>query len=124
MGVNPPSWEEITEPGFTAIVFAGVQELDPQNDNVDVEVKLPGGSRYSATFFTPANIVAIMERYRATGECRDGLYFWTIDMIIVERLTLSTIRETIEALLEEGQLSTAFLELKDELDFGEEDFEV
>jgi hypothetical protein len=83
-------------------------DLDPLDNNVDVEVRLADGSRWSATFFTLANVQSLFEKYRTTGECRNGLYFFAVDMILVERLDEETIRETTDALLESGELNDAF----------------
>ena len=66
-------------------VHAGFQGLDPLNDNVDVEVIFDDGSRYIATFFTLQNIQNIMDSYETTGECMNGFYFWSSDMLLVRR---------------------------------------
>lgn len=76
--------------------------------NVDVEVTLEDGSRWGATFFTPMNIDALFAKNRVTGECRRGLYFYCVDMIIVQQLDQRTIEETVTGLLEEGVFRSAF----------------
>lgn len=82
--------------------------LNKDNDNIDVFVEFETGERYVATFFTISNIQEIMKRYRSTGECNHGQYFWASDMIIVEELTETTIKETIEHLLLEGEFEDIF----------------
>jgi hypothetical protein len=78
------------------------------NGNVDVEVRLDDGSRWSATFFTLDNIDALFAKNRVTGECASGLYLWATDMILVELLNESTIRRTIDDLRTSGEFTSAF----------------
>ena len=83
-------------------------DLDVSTGNVDVEVALPDGSRWGATFFTRSNIDALFEKNRRTGECGGGLYLWATGMIIVHRLDQETIEATIDALRDEGEFDGAF----------------
>jgi hypothetical protein len=76
-------------------------------DNVDVVVTLESGERFSATFFTLKNIELLLRRYRETGECGGGLYFYTTDMIIVECLTADVIRKSVSDLVESGEFRSA-----------------
>ena len=82
--------------------------LDLNDDNVDVVVELNTGERYVATFFTLDNIRSLMERYRETGECSSGKYFWASDTIIVENLTEEVIRQTVESLMSTDEFEQAF----------------
>ena len=83
---------------------------DLKNDNVDIEVKLSNGKRYGATFFTLTNIQYIFEKYKSTGECLNGLYFWSSNMIVVEKLTLEVIDLTVRDLLNNGEFFSIFEE--------------
>ena len=67
---------------YELTIYRGIAPLDPNNDNVDVEVTFPNGESFSAVFFTLQNIETLMKRYKKTGECADGLYFWVSDMVI------------------------------------------
>ncbi len=67
--------------------IVGEGQLDPVNDNVDVWVYTKDGSRYSATFFTLKNIEMLMDRWRDSGECAGGKYFWCVDAIVVRELS-------------------------------------
>jgi len=80
----------------------------PANGNVDAYVSFADGTRYFATFFTIENIKDLMESYRSTGECLSGTYFWSSDMIIVESVTDSKIRETVGDLIRRGEFRDAF----------------
>ena len=49
-----------------------------------------------------------MKDYKETGECANGSYFWTSDMLIVQKLTEQTICEIVENLLAEGEFTSVF----------------
>lgn len=93
---------------YKLTIYRGITPLHPDNDNVDVQVTFPNGESFSAVFFTPRNIDTLMKRYKKTGECAGGLYFWASDMIIVERLTEKTICETVDNLLAEEEFGYVF----------------
>ena len=82
--------------------------LNAADDNVDVFVYFADGRKYAATFFTVANIQSIMKRYRSSGECADGLYFWASDLVIVERLDRETVERTVADLIGSGEFEKAF----------------
>ena len=93
---------------YTLTIFHGIAPLDPVNANVDVHVTFPNGESFSAVFFTLQNIETLMKDYKETGECANGLYFWTSDMLIVQKLTEQTICEIVENLLAEGEFASVF----------------
>lgn len=82
-------------------------EFNAHDDNVDVEIKLDNGEVFYATFFTIANIESLFKKNRDTGECKDGLYLWASDMILVEKLSEPVIRNTIDDLIKTGELGMA-----------------
>jgi hypothetical protein len=84
----------------------------PDNDNVEVEVTLPSGVRYWATFFTMENIRSLFEKNARTGENASGTYFrWASNMIIVKTLTREVIERTIMDLVASERFETTFLAL-------------
>jgi hypothetical protein len=95
-----------TEP--TIIVFCADDLEAPVLDlNVDVEVRTKDG-RWSATFFTLANIEALMRSHAATGECAGGLYEWAANMTVVRELSYEVIRTTVARLQRDGEFESAF----------------
>ena len=92
----------------------GNQQYNVGDDNVDVEVRFPDGSRYVATFFTLTNIATLFNKNRETGECLGGLYFWAADMIIVESLEPGTLVATVSGLLEDDEFFSAFSSVPNE----------
>lgn len=101
---------EQVEPDFSFITF-GPDSWNPKDYNVDIEVHLPDGRRFAATFFTFENIKGLMRNYSQTGECDHGLYFWASDMILVEELTRPVIVKTIRSLIQTGEIFSALAEL-------------
>lgn len=98
----------IGKPGYKLVVQLTEQDtLDEENDNVDLKVYFDDGRIYSATVFTLKNIQALLERYKETGECLSGLYFYTVDMLIVERLTIEIIERVIGDLIDTGEYKSA-----------------
>lgn len=93
---------------YKLTIYCGIEPLDPDNDNVDIHVTFPNGESFSAVFFTLQNIDTLMKDYEKTGEGANGLYFWTSDMLIVQRLTEQTICEAIDNLLAEEEFESVF----------------
>lgn len=75
--------------------------------NVDVEVRDESG-RWTATFFTLANLATLLERYASSGECADGTYLWALDMIVLAEISADTIRRTVEDLRQSDEFERAF----------------
>jgi hypothetical protein len=91
-----------------AILAGSDLSFDQVDDNVDVEVRYKDGRLYTATFFTIQNIKALFDKNKITGECGSGLYFYSTDMILVELLSIDVIVNTIENLITENFLDSAF----------------
>jgi hypothetical protein len=100
--------KRIARPGYTILIFQGAEELDLDDDNVDVEVRLDDGRRWGATFFTLRNIKTLLSRYEFTGDCRRGLYLTVPYMVIVRELTHESIIASVEDLKAENQLEQVF----------------
>ncbi len=81
---------------------------EEKNDSIDVVVYDADGLIYTATLFTLKNIETLLERWRSTGECLNGKYFWAADMLIVEKLTVETIESVVDGLIESGEFYSVF----------------
>ena len=75
--------------------------------NVDVEVFI-GNQKYIGTFFTLKNIQSLLDSYKKTGECKNGLYFWASNMIIVESLSYDIIKCSIEDMISSKEFFSLF----------------
>jgi hypothetical protein len=92
-------------PGCEVLVLQGANPIVADDDNVDVEIRLPNGNRYGATFFTLQNVATLMSRWAATGECSGGLYFVAQHAIVVRELTTDTILKVVADLQRSGEFS-------------------
>jgi uncharacterized protein YerC len=92
-------------------------DLDEYNDSVDVRVTLNDGRQFWGQFFTIANIVAIMNKYRVTGEYNSD-YFWACDMVTVTHLTQDVVTSTIHDLIKKGEFEYAFCFIGNESEDG------
>ena len=89
-------------------IIGGLEFINPENDNIDVEITLEDGRVYSASFFTLKNIQEIMNKYKSTGECINGLYFMASDMIIIEEISEDKLRNTISDIIMSENISAYF----------------
>jgi hypothetical protein len=106
---------------FTLFVFYDTSAVDFQRDNVDVEVLLFDGSRFSATCCTVENISRLMLSHRETGENCEGLYFWASDLVVVRDISPQTLIRLARSLVETGDLSTVFRRLDDSVQLEQPD---
>ncbi|AUI60385.1 hypothetical protein [Amycolatopsis sp. BJA-103] len=89
------------------VVFTGLNAEEDLHDvaNSDAEVRLPDGSRWSATFVTVAEVERLMAKWAQTGEALDGTYFWCSDGLIVRDPGIHSMTEVLVGLLAEGDLT-------------------
>jgi len=85
------------------IVHPYIEEVQPQNDFLDIEIEV-GTKKYRGSVTTTEFIGERLEEYEQTGENKGGSYFCAKGMIILKNLKDRTIRKTIEDLLERGDL--------------------
>jgi hypothetical protein len=97
----------VEETDYKIIIFEGATAMDPNNDNVDVNVLFNSGERYVATFFTLTNVEYLINSWIETKE-HNAKYFWSSDAIVVEKLDTETIREVVKNLIALNDLSSAF----------------
>jgi len=68
-------------------------EIDPENDNVDVVVRLDDGRAFGLLVATPNNIYRCMD-----GEQID--YYFGVPPVFVRRLTRQVVKDAVIALLD------------------------
>jgi hypothetical protein len=93
---------------YTIEFFPPEYVPDAVDDNVDVFVRFADGRAYVATVYTLANVATLLARWRQSGECASGTYFWSTNMFIVERLTEDVLARTVKDLLETGEFYQVF----------------
>ncbi|MGW4399389.1 hypothetical protein ACWEHA_29225 [Amycolatopsis nivea] len=98
---------------FDVFFLVGGGENPDEVDNVDVEVRCPDGSRWSATMFTLDEVDRIMRRWEGTGECADGSYFAVPDGLIVREPGVRKMAAVLVAMHDSGELRSHLLRLAD-----------
>jgi len=99
---------EVQLAGGAATFMLGVDDDTAIVENVDVEVVLDDGSRWSATLLTLAEIGRIMNRWKETGECLDGSYFQCADLVVIERGGIEAATDLLGRLVATGQIREVF----------------
>jgi hypothetical protein len=72
--------------------------------NIDAEVRLPDGSRWSATIVTATEVARLMDHWADTGEALGGRYFWCSDGLVVKEPGVMPMAQLLTALLASGEL--------------------
>lgn len=85
-------------------------------DNVDVEVILDDGSRWSGSFLTLSAIDEIMRRREGTGEALSGTFFQCHDAVIVRRAGVPAMLEVVKGMVTHGMIQNRLVRLSDEED--------
>jgi len=105
----------VTEDKYQLIIYQNVTEMSSSlNGNLDIEVIMNDGKRYSATLFTLENIKELMDGHSQSGENNNGTYLWCLDMVIIKDLSIYTICEVVKSIIDSRDLSSIFYALDDE----------
>ena len=103
-GWDGPFYRVRTSAFDVTFVLGHDEDLD-RVENVDAEVRLPDGSRWSATIFTVAEVKRLMMRWSRTGECAGGSYFWCPDGLLVNDAGIGNMTRVLAAIYDDGQLT-------------------
>ncbi len=98
-------WYRVRAEAFEASFLPSPDEDLDAVCNVDAEVRLVDGSRWSATVFTVAEVERLMETWKQTGEALDGGYFWCSDGLIVREPGIDSMTQVIAGLLDSGEFA-------------------
>ncbi|MFD4632054.1 hypothetical protein ACFVYR_26660 [Streptomyces sp. NPDC058284] len=92
----------VTDDRFTALFMLGADDRAEDVENVDAELRLPDGTRWSACFMTLREIAAVMDRWKQTGECAGGAFFQCADLVVVPTAGVDAMTAAFHAILDEG----------------------
>ncbi|WP_371792550.1 hypothetical protein OG285_27770 [Streptomyces sp. NBC_01471] len=98
---NDPLYR-VENPQFSALFMLGAEDDKETIENVDAELGLPDGTRWSATFMTLRAIGQVMSRWRDTGECSGGAYFQCPDLVIIPEGGLAAMLDSFKGIVESG----------------------
>ncbi|MFJ3324948.1 hypothetical protein ACIPMT_10890 [Streptomyces griseus] len=107
--VDPVEYEiyhVVTEPDFTALFLLGAEDLVETVEDADAEMRLPDGTRWSASFMTLGAIDTVMNRWSETGEHGSGAFFACSDLVIIPRGGVPSMVEAFRVILAEGPQGT------------------
>ncbi|MBK3577374.1 hypothetical protein JHN63_26955 [Streptomyces sp. MBT65] len=96
----------VKESGFTALFLLGADDRLETVEDVDAELRLPDGTRWSASFMTLGAIEVVMKRWRSTGEYGNGAFFQCSDLVIVPKGGVAAMVEAFRAIVTEGAQGT------------------
>jgi hypothetical protein len=92
---------EVVSDQFKAVFMLGAEDDPGTVENVDAEVTLTDGTRWSATFISINEIQGIMDRWLISGECASGGYFQCPDLVIIREPGIGAMVRVIEQVLAE-----------------------
>ncbi|MET9592016.1 hypothetical protein ABZY45_13785 [Streptomyces sp. NPDC006516] len=87
---------------FSALFMLGAEDSKETVENVDAELSLPDGTRWSATFMTLGAIEQVMNRWKDTGECASGAYFQCSDLVIIPEGGLVAMLDSFKGIIDSG----------------------
>ncbi|WP_217199785.1 hypothetical protein [Streptomyces buecherae] len=87
---------------FSALFMLGTEDDKKTVENVDAELSLPHGTRWSATFMTLQAIEQAMHRWRETGECASDAYFQCSDLVIIPEGGLAAMLHSFQVIIDSG----------------------
>ncbi|MEU0446602.1 hypothetical protein [Streptomyces tendae] len=106
-------WYRVRTEQFEAAFLPDAGEELETVDDIDVEVRLPDGSRWSATICTVAQVKVLMKRWAKSGEALGGHYFWCSDGLIVRDAGISNMTRVLAGLIETGEFTQILQRLDD-----------
>lgn len=104
--VEEDVYHVVREPEFTALFMLGADDSTETVEDVDAELRLPDGTRWSASFMTLGAIETVMSRWRETGEYGGGDFFQCADLVIVPEGGVAAMVEAFRAIVAEGPQGT------------------
>ncbi|MEE1737025.1 hypothetical protein PUR49_11010 [Streptomyces sp. BE147] len=104
-------WYRVRSDSFEASFLPSSGEDLDLVRNVDAEVRLTDGSRWSATVVTAAEVERLLESWRRSGEALGGRYFWVSDGLIVRDPGIDNMTQVIAGLIETDEFSSVFQRL-------------
>ncbi|GLX69350.1 hypothetical protein [Paenibacillus glycanilyticus] len=85
-----------------------VGSWDCKDNNSDVIVVFPDRSKWMASFFTYQNIDTLRQKNIQTGECMNGAYFWSSNMVLIDIISRERIEQLIDHLIEHDHFQSVF----------------
>lgn len=97
----------IGKPGFEMLIPRWEGDAPETADQADATITLSDGTRRSATFMTLGVVSKIMDRWRDTGECLSGRYFWCSDLVIIREPGFDSMIAAVQDMIATGEIDDA-----------------
>ncbi len=104
---------EVDVAGARITFFLGADDNPETVENIDVEVRLDDGSRWSGTFLSLPEVARIMDRWQVTGEYLGGVFFQCRDLVIVRNPGVPAMTQLVARMVESGELRDTLMRLPD-----------
>ena len=89
---------------FKLVLFSKLDKTDISEQNNDFNI-VKGNSAYAGTAVTLKNIEFLMHKFKNSGECNGGKYYWQHNMIILSEMSLDCLYESLLDIVNDPSLS-------------------
>ncbi|MFI6324369.1 hypothetical protein ACIBG8_43075 [Nonomuraea sp. NPDC050556] len=97
----------ISDPGFEMMIPRWKGYAPETADQADAIIRLPDGTRRSATFMTLEVVGEIMDRWQKSGESLNGRYFYCTDLIIIREPGFASMIDAVQDMIASGDIDHA-----------------
>lgn len=97
----------VSEPGFEMQVPRWEGHEPETTEEAAATIMFPDGTRRYATFMTLDVVGRVMDRWKDTGECLNGRYFWCSDLIIIREPGFTSMIDAVRDMIATGEIDSA-----------------
>jgi len=90
---------------FKLLVMHELDSFNVAEQNIDFNITVDN-IKYTGTAVTLKNIEYLMKKYRASGDCHFGRYFWQSNMLILEEMSIDCLRDALLDIVKDKTLGT------------------
>ncbi|MDQ9036380.1 hypothetical protein RFH07_07070 [Acinetobacter seifertii] len=90
---------------FKLLVMHELDNFNVAEQNIDFNI-IVDNIKYAGTAVTLKNIEYLMNKFRASGDCHFGRYFWQSNMLILEEMTIDCLSDVLLDIVKSKTLNT------------------
>ncbi|MGK8801594.1 hypothetical protein [Acinetobacter seifertii] len=90
---------------FKLLVMHELDNFNVAEQNIDFNI-IVDNIKYAGTAVMLKNIEYLMNKFRASGDCHFGRYFWQSNMLILEEMTIDCLRDALLDIVKNKTLNT------------------
>lgn len=95
---------------FKLLVMHELNNFNVAEQNIDFNI-IVDNIKYAGTAVTLKNIEYLMNKFRASGDCHFGHYFWQSNMLILEEMTIDCLRAALLDIVKDKTLDDMFYKI-------------